>query len=301
MIIATRKSRLDAMRTIDKISRHHAGIIRAWCLLILMNSFPICSWNNRKKAERPGGYTVRPGIIPDEQIPAADPAEVVKHYSAWVWKIVNRYKGILKRSGAIGEDDLFQVGCMALLDAQKKYDPAAGASFFHYSQYYIRNAMRRELGISSDGKPPETLDSLDRLLSDDSDVRLIDLIPDPSLTAEESHVEQDGKDETAKAVRSAIDRLKNPKHRETITRCWIDGQDREQAADEMGIKVQSLRNYDLEARDKLRKDIELQQYAIPHFSNSLAHFRHKWTSSVEASVIWRDEHPDQLKVWRALC
>lgn len=300
MISATRKSSLDAIRTIDKISKHHAGIIRVWCLLILMNSFQICSWNNRKKAERPGGYTVRSGIIPDEQIPAADPAEVVKHYSAWVWKIVNRYKGILERSGAIGEDDLFQVGCMALLDAQKKYDPAAGACFLSFSFNFIRKAMRRELGFFSDGRLPEMMDSLDRLLSGDSDTCLIDFIPDPSPTAEETHIEQDAKDETSKAVHAAINRLKNPRHRETITRCWINGQDRDKAADEMGIKVKALYNYDLEARDKLRKDLVLKQYAMPHFSSSLAHFRHKWTSSVEASVIWRDEHRRDLEQWRTL-
>lgn len=63
MISATRKSSLDAIRTIDKISRHHAGIIRAWCLLILMNSFQIYSWSKRNK----GKQLQRAGFCIEEQ------------------------------------------------------------------------------------------------------------------------------------------------------------------------------------------------------------------------------------------
>ena len=235
-------------------------------------------------------------MIADAEIRSADPSAVIEQYTPWIKRIAYRYNGILKQTGAISEDDLFQVGCMALMEAQKKYDPDAGMKFLSYSSYYIRNAIRRELGFSSQGKAPDQLVYLDEPLSEEADMSRIDLIPDESPTAEEAHIEQDRKEEVAEAVHAAIDRLKNHKHREIITRCWINGQDRSEAAEEMGMNATVLSNYDRDARDKLSRDRILINFAIPVFHVGLGKYKNTWTSAVEAAVIWREEH--QGEIWK---
>ncbi len=235
-------------------------------------------------------------MIADKDIPGADPAAVIEQYTTWIKKVANRYNGILEQTGAISEDDLFQVGCMALLEAQKKYNPDAGMKFMSYSFNHIRNAMRCELGFSSHRKAPDGMIYLDEPLSEDAEASRIDLIPDEAPTAEEAHIEQDRKEEIAEAVHAAIDRLKNHKYREIITRCWINGQSRSEAAEEMGMKATVLSNYDRYAREKLSRDEILINFAVPFFHVSLGKYKNTWTSAVEAAVIWREEH--QGEIWK---
>lgn len=233
---------------------------------------------------------MQPGDIPDDLIPTADPQEVVQQYSGWVKRIANRYYTALERTGVIDLDDLFQVGCMAILRAQKAYDPNGGSGFLNFSSYYIRSAIRCELGFKADGTLPEQLVYLDEKITEDADDTRLDILPDPSPTAEEAIIEQDIQQEIAEAVRAAVDRLKNAKQREIITRCWLEGQDKQSVADDMGIKLRALQSVDTEARHKLRRDIQLKQYAIPFFNVSLGRFNTTWTSAVEAAAIWREEH-----------
>ena len=239
--------------------------------------------------------TLRPGDITDEQIPTAPPDAVVQQYSPLVKKIANRYHPLLEKTGALDCDDLLQVGFLALLKAQENYDPAGGASFLSFSQYYIRSAMRRELGFSSDGRPPEETDYLDRPIGgEDDDIRLIDTVADDTPTAEENTIDQDSQQETVNAVRAAVNRLKSEKQREIITRVWLNGQDRESAAADMGMKVTALRSADMEARSKLKRDFWLRQYAVPFFHVGREQFNTTWTSAVELAVIWKEEHLPKL-------
>ncbi len=235
--------------------------------------------------------------IPDKEIHEADPEQVIFCYENWIKKIANRYRLALERTAATDEDDLFQVGRLALLKAQGNYDPAEGATFLTYSYNYIRSAMRRELGFSQTGELPEILDSLDELISEDGDETRLDFIPDKTPTAEERIIEQDTKDETAEAVRSAVDRLKNSKQREVITRCWLNGQDKKEAAAEMGLNIRALQAVDIEARDKLRRDEQLKQYVMPSFHVTVNRFNSTWTSATEAAVIWREEHLPTKRTW----
>ena len=228
--------------------------------------------------------------IPDKDIPNADPETLIYCFTPWVQKIALRYRDCLDRISSKDMDDLLQVGSLALLTAQKKYDPEGGLSFLGFSKLYISNAMRRELGFTSDGRLPAEPLSLDAPLKEDSDFRLKDIVPDKTPTAEARIIEQDGHEETAEAVRAAVARLKNAKQKEVIRRVWFNGQDKQTVADEMEINLRYLQMIDLEARHKLRRDTILQQYAIPYFSSGLQRFRRTWTSVVEAAVIWREEH-----------
>ena len=241
---------------------------------------------------------MRPGIIPDEQIPAADPAEVVQQYSLWVKKLINRYRRLLEQTGAIGEDDLFQVGCMALLEAQKKYNPESGMTFLGYSQFYIRKAMRQELGFSSDGKPPAQLDYLDEPLSDEAETTRGDIIADPdALPLDEPIIAEETRRETSEQVRAALDRMKSDKQRTAVSLVWMKGKTREQAAAEMEMKTHSFYALEKYGRSTLRRDYRLRQYVMqmPSFHVGLKRFNQTFTSAVEAAVIWRDEYlPDYI-------
>ena len=229
--------------------------------------------------------------IPDADIHDADPETLVYCFTAWVKKIASRYTAILARTGAVDFDDLVQVGEMALLQAQKKYDPEAGASFLQFSQYYIRNAMRRELGFSPDGKLPVFLKSLDEPLNDESEDTKLDLIADESIEPIDERIQRL---ERYEELHRAIGRLKSDKHREIIQRVYFNEQERQDAAAAMGMKVGAFYAANKEALSKLRRDRMLNQLCAPVFSSSSYKFRITFTSAVEAEVLWKERQIDQM-------
>ena len=177
--------------------------------------------------------------ILDIDIPGADPAAVVAQYEPFIKKLASRYTSILDRSGAVGLEDLYQVGCIAVLEAQKRYDPAGGASFITFITLPIKSAMRRALGFNSNtGAAPVQLVYLDEPITIESDgeITRIDTIPDSSiLPFDEPMIEDETRKETAVQVRAAVARLKSAKQREAIQRVYFDGMERKTAAAEMGM------------------------------------------------------------------
>ena len=228
--------------------------------------------------------------IPDKEIPSADPEAVILQYTPLVKKLANRYKGILDMYPSVDLEDLHQAGFIAITRAQRQYDPNGGASFLTYIFPAVKHSMLRTLGVIN-GHIPERLISLDDTPTENAeDLSLLDTIEDTSIIPfDDSIIEHETQQETAAEVRGAVSRLKNPKHREIITRCWLDGQDRTEAAAEMGMSVPVLYACDQNARDKLRRDEQLKQYAIPFFHISVSRFKSTWTSAVEAAVLWREE------------
>ncbi len=254
--------------------------------------------------------------IPDTEIPAADPAEVVKQYEPLIFKIANRYSPILDRSGAVGLEDLEQAGRLAVLHAQSKYDPEGGASFFTYSSYWIRSAIRRALEFDSHtGELPPRLDYLDEPITDadGNETARIDLIPDPSiLPFDEPLIEAETRQETAVEVRAALDRLKNDRQRDIIQHIYFDGQARKDIAANSGVSFQLVSKVERQAYRELRTDAQLRHFVgeIPFFHVSAGRYNTTWTSAVEAAVIWREEHlrqdinnapdePDTGRTWTA--
>ena len=240
---------------------------------------------------------MRTGNIPDKDIPTADPAEVIQQYSAWIQKVANKYTGIVNDSGVFDMEDLHQAGCMALLEAQKTFDPDGGRNFMSWSLLPIRNAMLDLMGYRDKARhiPPAPMIPLDRRIGDDSEDRLMDIIEDPDLIPiDEQICEKETREETKVEVRAAVDRLKSPEQREVIRRLYLDGQERDRIANDMGIEPKKVGSLDREARRKLRRDKRLCEYAMPFFKVGVNRFRSTWTSAVEAAVIWRDQHQAQL-------
>lgn len=233
-------------------------------------------------------------MIADIEICCADPAAVVEQYEPYIMKLANRYTNELRRTGAVDFDDLVQVGRIATLDAQQKYNPDKG-SFMNCLFYYVRCAMRRALGMDNQSdSPPVILLSLDEPLSDDSETTRGDILSDPdALPVDESIIEDETRTETARQIREAVERMQSEKQREIITRIWFDGQKREDAAAEMGIKPAALRNLDITARQKLKRDWRLKRFVrdeVPLFSVGIREFNTTWISATEKAVFWRESN-----------
>ena len=236
-------------------------------------------------------------MITDRDIPTADPGKLILLLTPLLYKIMNRYRLMLAKLPAVDVDDLLQAGRVAIFLAQKKYDPDGGASFITFVFDRIRSAMHRTMKLKSDGSLPVIPESIDEPLSEDEDLTLLDTVADTEPTAEESIVAEDARQETAEAVHAAVDRLKNPKHRECIKRVWFDAQDKETAAAEMGYSVPVFRNTELQARYKLKRDPELKQFAslpYPLMRVGVDSFNSKWASSTEVTVLWRERHYDEV-------
>jgi RNA polymerase sigma factor (sigma-70 family) len=241
-------------------------------------------------------------MMADRDIPGADPAAVIEQYKRWVYKIAQRYTPVLERSGTVGLEDLHQVGFIALLEAQKKYDPEKGA-FTTFSFNYVRSAMRRTLGFNDNtGAAPIPLVYLDATISadPDGDITLLDTLPDPeALPLDEPIIENETREETCTEVRAAVDRIKSDKQRTAVSLVWFDGKTRKAAADEMGMKHRSFDALESNARDTLFRDNQLRNYARqyenyvmkrPFFNTGVGNYRLTFTSATEAAVIWRDEN-----------
>lgn len=237
-------------------------------------------------------------MIADVDIPGADPAAVIQQYEPFIQKIANRYITILHRSGAVGMDDLIQVGRIAVIDAQQRYKPENG-SFTNWIFYYARSAMRRTLGFNTQtGAAPAAMVYLDEPTTDDESLTLADTIADPAaVPMDEPIIEEENRRETSEQVRAALDRMKSDKQRTAVSLVWMEGKTREQAAAEMEMKTHSFYALEKYGRSTLRRDYRLRQYVMkmPSFHVGLNRFNQTFTSAVEAEVIWRDEHfPDYI-------
>lgn len=236
-------------------------------------------------------------MIEDRDIPGADPAAVVAQFEPFIRKLAKRYTALLERTGAVALEDLHQVGRLAVLQTQKTYNPESGYTFMRCLFYEIRRYMRKELEINPNtGAAPAQLVYLDEPLPglDGDDITILDSIADPAaVPMDEPLIDEETREETAAEVRAAVDRLKNAKQREVVTRCWLNDQPKPKAAADMGIKVKALQMIDLEARRKLRRDNTLKLYAMPFFHVGVNRFRSTWTSATEAAVLWRLEHLPQ--------
>lgn len=231
----------------------------------------------------------------DAEIRTADPEDVIRQYKPLVCKIANRYRDTLDKTGAVDIDDLIQAGMIAIVNAQKNYRQEEGSSFLHFSIFYIQSAIRRTLGIDRPGANLFTLVYLDDPINVDEKITIMDTIPDPSIPDNAEKLADDAeREERSTAVHEAVDRLKNHRQREVITRMYFQGQNGPEIAAATGIpKTQVYMNKD-EALRKLRKDWRLKRTISPSFSTSLGSFREHMASVEERIVIWKEEQAEQF-------
>lgn len=233
-------------------------------------------------------------MIADRDIPGADPAAVVQQYERFLYKIAQRYNSILNSTGAVDLDDLIQVGRIAIVKAQQRYDPDQ-CSFIHYLSFYVRSAMRRELKIDNQtGEVPARLVYLDEPLSEESDNTLCDTIADPDiLPFDDVIIGDETRKERSDAVHAAVDKLKNPKQREIINRVYFREQERKQAAAEMNVSYGVANSIEHQALAKLKRNNHLRQFVTCKRIGLYA-FRYLWKSEEEDFIIRQERAYDLI-------
>ena len=241
---------------------------------------------------------MRADDIPDTEISSADPEALIKQYEPWIFRLANRYIPILERYGCVGLDDLEQAGRIAILQAQKNYDPDGGASFMTFSRLYIMGAMRRALGFNSAGELPPVPVYLDAPITadDGEETPLVDLIPDNSIPDNaERLAEEAERDEISQAVHDALDRLKSENQRAIISRSDLAGEQLKNVASDLGISVPAARTSRRDGLHKLQRDIRLYQLACNRYPHhvTLSKFRRTWASEQEDAVLYAEERYDQ--------
>ena len=251
-----------------------------------------------------GGVLSLPQTIKDADIPGAAPEELIESFRPWIYKIAKRYNERLKSTGACDMEDLFQAGCIALLQAQKTYDPDAGASFTTYSFYYLRSAIRRELGLQKDNEPVTiSLDSA--AYNEDPDgLTLEETIPDTSSETPEEYAERML---LYDQLHKAVNGLKGANCSSVLDMVYLHDMPRKDAAEALGISYKALTQCESKGLRMLRQNMPLQRMYAPNFSTGLGKYRQTFTSAVEEQVLWReavlgessrgqedDEEPDVL-------
>ncbi len=233
-------------------------------------------------------------MIEDRDISGADPAAVIAQYERFLYKLALKYTPVLERTGAVDLDDLIQVGRIAVMAAQQKYDPEQ-CSFIHYLSFYVRSAMRRTLGFNSQtGEAPAQLIYLDEPLSDESDITLCDTIPDPNIMPfDDAIIEEETKTELADTVHAAVDQLKNHKQREMIDRVYFKEQKRDEAAAGMHVSYGVANAIEHQALVKLRKNDQLRKL-VNYKRIGLHAFRYLWSSEEEDFIIRQEKAYDKI-------
>ena len=226
--------------------------------------------------------------IPDEQIQAAAPEEIIEAFSNLVYKIANRYRGIIEYMPAYDVEDLEQTGKMALLKAQKTYQPGE-RGFISWAAGYIKAAIRNTLLLWKDTSRPETpLISLDAALTDETENSLLDIVPDEDTPpTDEQATDKAYKEEVAQGVRDALERMRNAKQREALTKIYLEGKDTQQTAAEMGLTVRQIQTQSLTGRQRLRRDYALKKIAAEyyHTNTTLQAFKSTGYSAVELALV----------------
>lgn len=233
----------------------------------------------------------------DKEIPTADPADILQQYEGLIRKIVKRYSGMLSDTGAIDAEDMIQAARMAVLEAQKTYDPKGGSSFLSYSCKPIKYAILKLFGYDNPKRkrPPAPLLYLDEPIDESEDITRLDTIEDKNcIIPEEKVVQESTKEEVSAEVREAIERMKNEKYKKVIKRIWLDGQDKKSLAEELGISVDNVGQCDRNGRGKLSLDFRLRKLVYPSLRVGLSRYKSTLTSEVERAVLWREQTIDEM-------
>lgn len=228
-----------------------------------------------------------------DQIKDMEPDELLKQYDRLTWKMANRYSATAARYSWIDEEDLRQVAMIALLKAQKGYNPDSG-SFVNYACMIIDTGIKAALNIRwtpyGNQFEPETV-SLDRPISDDSETTIGELIPGSDEPLDERAVRTDISDRVRAAVHALPD-----EQEEVIERLYLNSptETKQQIALSKGLPKQKISNRQQTAFRKLRFKLRNLEPEIPNHIG-FQRFNNTWISEPERYVLSKEKHREQLR------
>lgn len=210
--------------------------------------------------------------------------ELIMQHSGLVWKWVRYYRFLCEGRADADQDDLYQAGCIGLMEAAQTFDDSKG-SWSNWASFYIRKEIREALGR---GKRLRTV-SLDAPAYRDDDTPIVDVVEDGSIVPD---IDLQIARETVEAVRAAVDAL--PEDEAAVIRAVdLQGLSRPAAARRMGITISEARKLQGRGLRTLRRNAslcalrDLDQETRFHAHKGVAAFHSSGSSVVEDLVEWR--------------
>lgn len=157
--------------------------------------------------------------------------------------------------GGVTEEDLCQSGFLALVEAVETFSPEAGASFLHWLALHLKTAFAQAAGYRS--KKRDALDfasDLDAPLQEVDNLTLADAIeaPDAAQSFEEAE-RVVWLEDLRRTLGAALDELPE-KQRETVTAHYYQGKTFREIAEEYGVSLEGVRQYERKAFATLRRN-----------------------------------------------
>lgn len=145
-------------------------------------------------------------------------------------------------------EDYLQQSFIHLIEAANNYDPGKGANFLTYLIVCLRGRLfsyRYEKG-TDDG-----LSSLDKVVGEEADTEIIELLADPEAEFEDEIIEEVAKDELKKAVEEVLEELEPDLS--TILRLRLAGKTLKECAEICGISSERVRQKQRTAEKILKR------------------------------------------------
>ena len=196
---------------------------------------------------------------------------------------------------AVSEEDLLQSGFLALVRAQRTFDPRGGLSWVNWAAWNIRSEFNNLLGLRGGRftRPHTLADSLDRQVGHGAERGSLG-----SKLVDENQPEPDEGlllDEAQKNVHEAVERLADADERRAITLCKLEGRSCREVAGMMGVSAARARRLcanaglNLVRDEKLREQLALDERTRFHAHKGVEAFNRDWTSVTEGAALWRIE------------
>lgn len=165
-------------------------------------------------------------------------------------------------------DDLMQESYISMLDSIKAYGnrkpEQSELTFTSFCSYPFKNAADRAISIGSRGNPHEPLNtcttSLDEPIGDgeDKEVTRIELVPDTEAEEPYRDIEQS---DYCRAIRETAKSVLDSRLWDIIDRRYFKGETLRQAAENLGVTFQRVRQLETRALQKLRYSKEMRDSA----------------------------------------
>ncbi len=177
----------------------------------------------------------------------------IKQHLPLVRLIAQQYIGC-----GVEMDDMVQEGCIGLMEADKRYDPAHGITFQSYASTWIRRAILRAL--DSYGHPVRLPQHAMTTVPEEELGWRTGLAPlryrhDEDTDIEAELTRQEEKEHAARLVSELMRRLTTKQKTVIRLRFGLDGKEhtREEIAIEMGITINSVKDLLQRAILRMRK------------------------------------------------
>ena len=173
----------------------------------------------------------------------------------FVWQRAKRWGTAMQGLGGVVEDDLHQVGYIAMLEAVESYREDKGKSFVGWFDYYLKTAFAEVYGLRTTRLQHDPLRAAIRFeatIEGLEGITVGDSIPDPTAEDEIAAIaEQDRKQRLYAALKKTVAALPQTE-REVLQARYYQGRTLQEIATERGLSHERVRQIEGRALRRLR-------------------------------------------------